>query len=134
MFFADHEKSIYSPPGSDLKFDPLALDRAITRESGGRLLELWVEWEAKPGDAFTSGVLTAAEAALRSAAAEAELVGAARRAFGLPDWPDCPDATALEYLVDFREWMAKKGTRGETPPASPGASPGPSCAAPTTSS
>jgi hypothetical protein len=123
MFFADHEKTIYSPPGSDLQFDPLALDRAITAATQGKLVEWWVEWEARPGDAFTSGVLTAAEAALMSAEAEAKIAAAARVAFGLPDFPACCDATALEYLLDFRGWMAKKGRRGETPPESPGAFP-----------
>ena len=32
MFFEDHEKKIYSPASRpDLQFDPLAVDRALTR-------------------------------------------------------------------------------------------------------
>lgn len=120
MFFPDHEKQIYSPPGSDLKYDPLDLDRAIVFHSGGNLSELWAGWKTQDGDAHVDGrSFTAAEAALERATAEAEIVRVARGAFKLPAFPDCTDAQALEYLCDFLEWMRKKGRRGETPPASP---------------
>lgn len=118
MFFADHEKRIYSPEGSDLKFDPLALDRALTRASDGRLNDLLEAWQA--GDLARGDVSESkASRALVVAEAEGELARVARSAFGLPDFPECCDATALEYLCDFLGWMEGKGSRGSAPPPSP---------------
>src|SRR5262249_43332767 len=114
MFFADHEKRIYSPEGCPRAFDPLALDRALTRASGGRRGDLLAAWQAT--DVSTGDVSEpAASRTLAGAAAEEDLVRAARVAFDLPDFPACCDATALEYLCDYLEWMEKKGSRGETP-------------------
>lgn len=123
MFFADHEKQIYSPPGSDLKFDPLALDRALTLASEGRLNDLLGQWCPGEGGDVSQGA--PARSAVASAEAEAELVAVARKAFQLPAFPDCPDALALEHLCDFLWWMEKKGVRGETPPPSPSTSDSP---------
>lgn len=119
MFFADHEKRIYSPEGSDLKFDPLALDRSLTLATGGKLAELVAQWQ--PPEEGTGDVSKDAPArnAVASAEAEEVLVLAARKAFGLPAFPDVTDAVALEYLSDFLWWMEKKGERGETPLPSP---------------
>jgi hypothetical protein len=122
MFFQDHEKQIYSPAGSDLRFDPLDLDRRLVLHSRGNLPILWVLWKTQTGDVLIDGVADDASAALERAMAEEQIVRAARNAFQLPDFPDCTDAQALEYLCDFLEWMRKKGRRGETPPASPASS------------
>jgi hypothetical protein len=128
MFFADHEKLVYAPAGSDLALDPLALDRRLTLATGGRLHDLWSDWKAREGDASVAGTnMTAAEAALTAARAEEQIAAAARLAFGLPAFPDGPpDAVVLEYLCDFQDWLKKKGRRGDPPPASPTTSPGPS--------
>lgn len=119
MFFADHEKQIYSPEGSDLKFDPLAVERALIIASEGRINDLLKQWT--PPEEGTGDVSPGAETrdALARALAEQELSVIARKAFSLPDFPASTDATALELLVDFLWWMEKKGVRGETPPPSP---------------
>jgi hypothetical protein len=46
MFFEEHEKRIYSPPNSESKYDPLAVERALRIESGGRLSALIRDWKA----------------------------------------------------------------------------------------
>lgn len=119
MFFHDHEKQIYSPEGSDQKFDPLALDRALTVASGGRLNDLLKQWQPVPegqGDVSPDGI---ARDAVARAEAETELALIARKAFGVPEFPAATDAHALELLCDFLWWMEGKGGRGETPPPSP---------------
>lgn len=125
MFFEDHEKKIYSPASRpDLQFDPLAVDRALTRHSGGRfsaLLDDWRPVELGPdglpleGDISAQGLL---DAAVGRAKAEEELVAIARKAFGLPDFPDCLDGAVLEILTDYLWWMEKKGQRDGSPPTS----------------
>lgn len=111
--FQDHERAIYSPPGSGRQYDPLALDRKLTILSHGQLPGWWVEWQTKAGDATIDGNVDESQARVVSAAAEERLSGLARAAFGLPAFPECPDATALEYLVDFLEYLEKKGRRGD---------------------
>lgn len=113
--FQDHEKQIYSPPGSDRKFDPLSLSRALVRATGGRLNALLVEWAAGADGLGDVSKGAAERDAVTSAAAEEQLVAAAREAFGLPAFPEVLDGTALEWLSDFLGWMEKKGVRGETP-------------------
>jgi hypothetical protein len=120
MFFQDHEKTIYSPEGSDMKFDPLALDRALVTASGGKLAELIEQWKSGSDDKGDVSASGKAERQIASALAEGELVKVARVAFKLGEFPVDLDAEALEYLCDFLEWMKKKGRRGETPPDSPG--------------
>lgn len=119
MFFQEHEKQIYSPQGSDHKFDPLALDRALVTASGGRLNVLLKQWQPLPdgeGDVSADGK---ARDAVARAEAETELAAVARKVFSVPDFPDATDAHALELLCDFLWWMEGKGVRGETPPPSP---------------
>lgn len=118
MFFAAHEKLIYTPTGTDLKFDPLAVERGLRIATGNRLSGLLSDWRAGTDGLGDIGAGAADENAVRSARAEGELVAAARTAFGLPPFPDCTDAVVLEYLCDYLEWMAGKGTRGSAPPAS----------------
>lgn len=119
MFFEDHLKQIYSPKGSELKFDPLVLDRALVAESEGRLNDLLIQWRAGTDGLGDVSDGAKYDNAVMSADAEDELVRIARGAFGLPEFPDCLDATALEYLCDFLEWMEGKGTRGSAPLPSP---------------
>ena len=109
MFFQDHEKQIYSPPGCDQKFDPLALDRALTKASGGRLNEWLQAWSPESeGDVSAEGKR---KTSVEQADAEELLVEAARKAFGLPPFPESTSAQALEYLLDYLWWMEGKGVR-----------------------
>jgi len=115
MFFPDHEKLIYAPPGFDTKLDPLAVDRALRIASNGTLAGLLSDWQsASDGLGDISQGSTSANDVL-SARAEETLVRVAREAFGLPPFPDCTDGVALEVLCDYLEWMAGKGKRGESP-------------------
>lgn len=108
MFFEDHEKLIFSPEGSDQKFDPLALDRALRKESGNRLsklIETWKLVDRDEGDVSEDGRY---KTMLASDEAEAELANIARRAFHLPNFPDCTDGFALEWLCQYLDWCKKK--------------------------
>lgn len=121
MFFAEHEKTIYQPPDSARKFDPLALDRALTIHSGGKVNEWLKLWQGgDSGDVSPGG---RAEAAVMAAEAEGKLAELSRAAFGLPEFPEATDAHALEWLCDYLRWMEGKGSRGSAPPPSPGPSP-----------
>lgn len=113
MFYQEHEKKIYSPEGSDKSYDPLALHRSLVTETGGKFDELWVDWTCVSSD---SGDVSEPQSQkeLASALAEGELVRAARKAFKLPEFPDCLDAVVLEYLRDFVEWLEGKGQRAAT--------------------
>ena len=116
MFFEDHEKRIYTPTGSDKKYDPLALDRALQLATDFRLAQLVEAWKVPDkdeGDISPEGRLRKRREAC---VAEAELAKAARTAFGLPDFPECTDGTALELLCDWLDYFKKKGNRGDTPP------------------
>lgn len=114
MFFTDREKQIYVPPGATegTAYDPLALDNYLTYLSGGRLAE-WVDMvnrgRAKPGeelgDVSPDGK---AKSKADGAMAELELAKIARQAFSLPQFPECLDAQALEWLYDFLGWLEKK--------------------------
>lgn len=118
MFFEDHEKKVYTPTGTSFKFDPLAIDRALRVATGNRLARLVTAWKAidsDEGDISEDGVQ---KKILASCEAEELLAGAARAAFGLPQFPDCTDAEALEMLCDYLDWVKKKGTRESTPPDS----------------
>lgn len=112
MLFEDYERQIYSPEGSDEQFDPLAVLRHLEVACGGELAGLVADWKGA-GDL---GDVSAGAAAGNLAAARAEdrLAAASRAAFRLPDFPDCLDATALEYLVGFLDWVKKKRTPGGT--------------------
>lgn len=121
MFFADHEKTIYSPPNCETKYDPLALDRALRIAAGGRLADIVADYNAGKddrGDISADPERTREIASANdvlSAQAEGELVRVVRVAFQLPPFPETTDAVALEYFHDYMEWMAGKGTRGESP-------------------
>lgn len=122
MFFEEHERKIYSPATKpDLKFDPLAVDRAITKAMNGFTdsLELLLR-SVQPVTRDSGDVSMEGQAAARVTRADAEeqLAAIARKAFGFSAFPDCTDAEALEVLYDYLEWMEKKGERGDTPPTS----------------
>lgn len=110
MFYQDHEKKIYSPPGSDKKYDPLAVERLLTVLSDGHFEKIWNTWVAindNSGDIKYTHEMRA----VASADAEMHLVKIARGAFQLPDFPDCLDAEVLEVLRDYIGWMEGKGQR-----------------------
>ncbi len=120
-FYEPHEKTIYSPEGSDLRFDPLSLDRKLRVASGGRLNALVAEWKAGSDNSGDIGPGAAERADAMSAAAELKLAEVTRQAFGLH--PETLNGVALEYLIDFLGWMEGKGQRGVTPHQSPTGSP-----------
>jgi hypothetical protein len=62
------------------------------------------------------------KAAVITAKAELELASIARQAFGLPEFPECSDAVALEVLFDFLGWLEKKDSGDVTPSPSPASS------------
>jgi hypothetical protein len=90
------DKTIYQPAGSDLRFDPLELRRKFTLHTQNRLYELVA--------AFNDG-----ESELVRVEAEETLVVAARKAFGLKGTTETGgtcDATVLEYLAHYLEWLS----------------------------
>lgn len=133
MFFTDREKAIYTPPHADRPFDPLALSNLLTVHSGNRLHDLIADHNAH-GDVLRASADEEAkgldprpraevdEAAVLTAKADLELAGVARKAFGLPEFPDCTDAIALEMLFHFLDWLEKKSGTGDPPSPSPGSS------------
>lgn len=124
-YFEPHEKMIYSPADRpDLKYDPLDLDRKLTVHSGGlfgelvdryRPIEYGPDGLPTTGDVSPEGVK---KAKVDRAEAEAELVKVVRKAFDLPEFPDCTDGLCLEILHDYLWWMEKKGSREGMPPIS----------------
>lgn len=132
MFFTDREKQIYTPPGSAQQYDPLAVNHQLTIASENRLNNLIIDHNAlhdvlelaeddkKHG--LTPQQDRIDEAAILTAKADLELAQVARKAFGLPAFPDCLDATALEYLFNFLDWMEKKSEMGVPPSPSPASS------------
>jgi hypothetical protein len=123
MIFAEHERAIYSPEGSDDRYDPLALARALTVASGGRLNAMLADWRGGFEDAGDVSPDGRAAALVASAEAEAHLAAVARLVFGVPDFPAATDAVALELLCDYLGWMEKKGERAATSRPSPAPSP-----------
>ena len=115
MFFEPHLKLIYSPPNSDKQYDPLALDRAMTYHSGGKINDILKAWNASSDGLGDVGPGAREAKEVMTAQAEASLVEIARKMFGLPDFPECFDATALECLSDYLEWMEGKGRRAASP-------------------
>lgn len=118
MFFTDREKTIYESP-SGQKYDPLRVDRLLSIASGNRvheLLKLRDPATVSSGDVSKRG---RAEAEVEACRAELELADAARKAFGLPEFPQCTDAECLETLYHFLEWMAGKDETAGTPQSAP---------------
>lgn len=137
MFFPERDRLIYTPPDhpdQSARFDPLALDRALVRATGGRLADLLAQHQAGADGLGDVSPGAGAKNALMSAEAEEQLVKAARAAFGLPDFPDCTDGRALEMLWHYLEYMAGKGRPGEPPPTSPGSTDSQAASSPTTTS
>lgn len=122
--FEPHEKAIYTPEGwQGTPFDPLALHNALIIASEGRLDDLLSDWSAT-----TDGLGDVSEGsqernAVIAAKAELELARITRLAFGLPEFPECTDAQALELLDDFARWMEGKGNRAVPPQSRPEPSP-----------
>lgn len=125
-YFEPHEKTIYSPTEfPDHKYDPLAIDRKLTSLSGGawgdlvdryRPIKYGPDGKPETGDISPEGIK---EAKLDRVKAEEEVVRIVRKAFDLPEFPDCTDGQALEVLHDYLWWMEGKGSREGTTPSSP---------------
>lgn len=124
MFFEEYQKKIYQYPGREQKYDPLEVDHLLTIYSENRLNE-YIAYRNAPhddlGDVSPQGKLTAK---INAANAEIQLTDIARKAFGLPPFPEMMTAEVLEILYDFLEWMEKKGERGEPQQVSSELSPG----------
>jgi len=94
--YSDKDRQVFRLPGTDLRYDPLELRRKFTLQSQGRLHALV--------DQFNDGT------EVEKAAAEGELVAAARAVFGLKPAAEkggsC-DAAVLEYLAHYLEWLSK---------------------------
>lgn len=133
MFFTDKEKAIYESP-SGAKYDPLAVNNQLTVITDGKLNDLihdhnaFGDESAKDAEAVEAGLSPQSDrvrtAAVITAAADLKLARVAREAFGLPEFPDCTDGTALETLFHFMEWLEGKDSPGETRHSSPSTSPG----------
>lgn len=127
MFFQEHEKLVYHPPLAppDHKgYDPLAVDRALTAITGGKLADLIEDWKAPGQDTGDVSPEGKAKARVYAAAAEGELAKASRAVFGLPEFPECTDGVALEYLCHYLEYMEGKGSRPCHGSCSAGPAPG----------
>lgn len=121
MFFEEHVRKIWSPAlNPELKFDPLSIDRELSRATNGKLADLIKQWDlqlgpdGRPavGDISDDGVK---QAWIDRADAEITLARAARSAFNLPAFPDCTDAVALDMLVEWLWWMEGKGQAAGMP-------------------
>jgi hypothetical protein len=134
MFFSEQERKIYVAPNSEKKHDPLHLDRLLTIHSGNRLNELITLRNAISDNLGDVSVEGKRQAAIESAKAELELARIARKTFGLPEFPECLDAEALETLYHFLEWLEGKGETARKPQSSPESSLEPSTLTTTMSS
>lgn len=117
MFFTEKERLVYEYAGK--LYDPLALDRKLTVASDNRLDELVAIRNAAGEDTGDVSPDALRRKAVEAAEAELLLAGIARRAFGLPEFPECTDAVALEALYAFLAYMEGKGSPGSARPASP---------------
>lgn len=131
MFFTEKEKAVYNAPNG-IRYDPVSVDRRLIVATRNRLHELITLRNIAAeglGDVSPQGVN---DSAVEAAAAELELSSASRKAFGLPDFPECTDGEALELLYHFLGYLEGKGETAGTPPASPDRSPVRSSWPPTT--
>lgn len=142
------------------KADPLAVRRALLRESGGQFFH-WLEKSREPDDASwpkpepgpETPLLPAEQAArdvgpawalatlLTALDAQEKVLAVVRAAFGLPPFdPEtgagCVEATCLAAMNAYLEWLEKNArSDGNSPPtssaASPSVSPGTSTTPPT---
>ena len=118
MIFEEHEKRIFTALNGK-QYDPLALNRTLTEATLGQLSLAIDQWQAglpNPDGSGNISLKRGHKEELEAAKAEAFLVAAARKLFELPAFPDCLDATALETLFDFLDWLEKKGQRGTGSP------------------
>lgn len=116
--FSEKEKAIYEAPGGK-KYDPLRIDRLLVIQTHNRLAEMLKLVDPK---VITSGDVSKQgreRAEVEACNAELELADASRTVFGLPGFPDCTDACALETLYHYLEWMAGKGETAGTPQSTP---------------
>ncbi len=114
MFYTDEERGIFTPEGSDRKYDPLAVLRRLTAATKGEFNELWIKW-CSPQNNDGDVSVTQASKEYESACAEEQLVKASRVAFELPDFPDCTDGVALSHLRTFVEYLQGKDSVAGTP-------------------
>lgn len=125
MFFKDHEKCIYRPPDLDPNhpgYDPLAVARNLDVATAGRLAEFIEVWKGPAVDLGDISPTGKQEGRVQAAMAEQALVEAARKVFGLPDFPSTTDGNALEWLCHYLGYMEGKELRPGRTPSSPGPS------------
>ncbi len=107
--YTEKEKQIYTPPLPDgAARDPLAVRRTLYAATGGRLNDLLADADAAAAvTAETTGDITRGpENFVVAAQAEESLARAARKAFGLPGFPDGPpDGVVLEAMHHFLDWL-----------------------------
>lgn len=130
MFFTEREKMVYEAPGG-WNYDPVVIDRRLVIATHNRLreyLELRNAVVEGRGDVSKEGVNSLV---VDAAQAELALAQAARKAFELPDFPECTDGQALELLYHFLGWLEGKDEKAGMPPGSPETSPEPSSSEPT---
>lgn len=113
MLFQDHEKKIYTPPGSQTQFDPLDIDRELTIASSGRLKGLLSEWTAASDGLGDVSNMDANR--VMAAIAEMKLVEITRKVFKMKPFPETLSAECLEVLTHYLEWMEGKGEAGGKP-------------------
>lgn len=105
LLFTPDERGIFELPDGS-RHDPLAVERALVRATGGKLdrINAILREDPHPDDHPD-------KAAQRQGKAEAEemYLAAGRAAFNLAASPEVTDATVLDALDRFWEWLEKKG-------------------------
>lgn len=95
--YSTSDKQIYTLPNTNLKFDPLEVRRKFTLQTQGKFSDLV--------DAYNEG-----ETELVRVEAEEALVRVTRSVFGLKGITEkdgVGDATVLNYLAHYLEWLLK---------------------------
>jgi hypothetical protein len=105
MFYNNSDKLIYTAP-SCKKYDPLDVYRKLIVISKSQLNNHLSDWQItdQPGGDTDANRITAA-------IAEHELVRISRETFALKPFDEGTgdlDADAINVLVDYLEWLAKK--------------------------
>lgn len=103
--FSPDERGIFELPDGS-KHDPLAVERTLVRATAGKLdrINAILRQEPLPDDHPDRPAQR-----LGQAEAEALYLAAGRAAFGLAESPAVTDATVLDALDRFWEWLEKKG-------------------------
>jgi hypothetical protein len=103
MFYNEIDKLIYESPLKK-KYDPLVVYRHLILHSNGKINDLLAIWsEDSSSD-------------VHKAVAEGQLVDIARKVFDLKPFSEeggVVDGVVLNELVDYIDWLEKKGQRVE---------------------